>query len=497
MRIQELENRVSIERATIRFYEKEGLIHPARSENGYRDYSEDDVQELKKIKLLRELGITLEDIRALQSGAEDFDAVMERQANILRSRERQMSRAAAVCDSLKGRGMTYGSLNTAHCQSMLKAPALPGSSEPKGTPETVYSEPVNREMHPFRRYFARMLDHYLLDAVLTLLAVTVLGWRSGDTVLFTILGYLVWWIRIPVNAAFLHFFGTTPGKLVMGIRIEDISQGKMDFESAMRREFQVLGWGQGFGIPLVSLIMMGRCLYLSLKYGPDAISWDDEVNLTYPRWDWKRKLMIPCVVGIGILIEFAGIYMQIMPISSNKHPQISEFAGNFNMYDDLYNNDGCSELQANGEFASAGAIVTSTLPDGKRVTYPMRGEFTYETVDGCIASLSFEHMIYGRLWVTENEPKTPTGMTMDNECVVAMIAIGASQPGMSPKDINDFAAALNEKLLEDASQGVTWVYGDVTYFWRVSMAQVSEPESNGQIKSAYYQINAEMEITIN
>ena len=36
MKIQELERRTGLERASFRFYEKEGLLTPQRLENGYR-----------------------------------------------------------------------------------------------------------------------------------------------------------------------------------------------------------------------------------------------------------------------------------------------------------------------------------------------------------------------------------------------------------------------------------------------------------------------------
>ena len=49
MTIKELEKRTGLDRATIRFYEKEGLIAPKRLANGYRDYSEEDVLALEKI----------------------------------------------------------------------------------------------------------------------------------------------------------------------------------------------------------------------------------------------------------------------------------------------------------------------------------------------------------------------------------------------------------------------------------------------------------------
>ncbi|MDE6111688.1 MAG: MerR family transcriptional regulator, partial [Eubacterium sp.] len=65
MKIQELENELNISRANIRFYEKEGLLNPKRKENGYRDYSDEDIAVLKKIIVYRKLGISVTDIKKI------------------------------------------------------------------------------------------------------------------------------------------------------------------------------------------------------------------------------------------------------------------------------------------------------------------------------------------------------------------------------------------------------------------------------------------------
>ena len=68
MKINEVEQLVGVTKRNIRFYEKEGLLSPGRTDNGYRDYSEADVEALRKIKLLRKLDVPLEEIRRMQQG---------------------------------------------------------------------------------------------------------------------------------------------------------------------------------------------------------------------------------------------------------------------------------------------------------------------------------------------------------------------------------------------------------------------------------------------
>ena len=68
MTIKEVEEMLGIPRATIRFYEKERLIDPKREENGYREYSEQDVATLKKVVLFRKLGLAVSDIEEILDG---------------------------------------------------------------------------------------------------------------------------------------------------------------------------------------------------------------------------------------------------------------------------------------------------------------------------------------------------------------------------------------------------------------------------------------------
>ena len=72
MKTNELEKEIGLSKYTIRYYEKEGLIQPKREENGYRDYDDETVQKLKIIKFLRNLQISVDDIKAILEGELDF-----------------------------------------------------------------------------------------------------------------------------------------------------------------------------------------------------------------------------------------------------------------------------------------------------------------------------------------------------------------------------------------------------------------------------------------
>lgn len=77
MKIKELEQLLSVSRSNIRFYEKQGLFCPERKDNNYREYSEADVEALKKIIVLRKMGFTVEEIQLIQKGELPFAQAMD------------------------------------------------------------------------------------------------------------------------------------------------------------------------------------------------------------------------------------------------------------------------------------------------------------------------------------------------------------------------------------------------------------------------------------
>lgn len=87
----EVQDKTNLSRKAIEYYEERGLIHPIKLENGYRDYSDGDVEVLKKISLLRNLGLSISEIALY------LDSKEEVLASILRRKEHELD----ICEKRK------------------------------------------------------------------------------------------------------------------------------------------------------------------------------------------------------------------------------------------------------------------------------------------------------------------------------------------------------------------------------------------------------------
>ena len=111
MKINQVEQAVGISKKNIRFYEQEGLLSPSRSANGYRDYTEEDVPVLQRIKLLRKLDIPIEEIRRLQTGSLTLEDCLRRHLIVLERRSRNLEATNAFCHRLLAEDARLGTLN--------------------------------------------------------------------------------------------------------------------------------------------------------------------------------------------------------------------------------------------------------------------------------------------------------------------------------------------------------------------------------------------------
>ncbi|GFH40208.1 MerR family transcriptional regulator [Lactococcus insecticola] len=71
MKIQEVSKLTGFSAYTLRYYEKEGLVHVLRDENGVRQYEMSDINILHAIACYRRAGVSLSQIKALFNSTDD------------------------------------------------------------------------------------------------------------------------------------------------------------------------------------------------------------------------------------------------------------------------------------------------------------------------------------------------------------------------------------------------------------------------------------------
>lgn len=112
MKINEVEQKVGITKKNIRFYEQEGLLKPDRNaQNGYREYSEEDLLLLQKIKLLRKLSIPIEEIRKIKTGVLTMEDALRRHHIFLEREEKNIEEMLLFCQMLMERKEHFLSMN--------------------------------------------------------------------------------------------------------------------------------------------------------------------------------------------------------------------------------------------------------------------------------------------------------------------------------------------------------------------------------------------------
>lgn len=211
MKINEVEAQVGITKKNIRFYEEQGLLSPRRnSENGYRDYGQAEVAVLRQIKLMRKLGVPLEEIRRMQAGGTVADG-MRRHLVTLERERKSLEQSIALCQSLKDREERLDALDAAELLEEMEKLEQTG---------TTFRDKQKNDLKPVR----------YAGAVVMALLTTVL--------MAAIIALMVWGFTVdPADApplALVAVLVAIPAVVILGVllalfqRIKEIQKGEED-----------------------------------------------------------------------------------------------------------------------------------------------------------------------------------------------------------------------------------------------------------------------------
>lgn len=211
MKINEVEARAGITKKNIRFYEEQGLLSPRRNaENGYREYGEEEVEILRRIRILRKLGVPIEEIRQMLRGTHTLGDGMRRHLITLEREQRNLTQSIALCQELQFVEAPVMSLD---------ADALQARMEELEQGGTVFKDNLKKDVRT--QLTMPILVTILMTALMTGLSGLVI-WayltEPNDAPPFGfILGFIILFLGIAVGTVIALFQ-----------RIQEIQKGEMD-----------------------------------------------------------------------------------------------------------------------------------------------------------------------------------------------------------------------------------------------------------------------------
>lgn len=78
MLINEIAKKCNITKKAVQYYVEQGLVVPKVLENGYKDFSEQDVELLKQIVLYRKLGLSISEIKRVLENPKEITYILHR-----------------------------------------------------------------------------------------------------------------------------------------------------------------------------------------------------------------------------------------------------------------------------------------------------------------------------------------------------------------------------------------------------------------------------------
>ncbi len=393
MTVKEVEALAGMPRANIRFYEAEGLLTPARNANGYRDYSQEDVAVLQRIRLLRLLGLPIEDSKGLQSGALALSDALAHRLAALEQAEAQATQAQTVCRAMQSDRASYATLDAGRDLLQLERQqmpaAVPAQPAPPPLPAPPEEDTVPRVTAPWRRYFARAFDmsiYTTLWCCFLALACGINLTRWNGAVIDTVIGAA---LMLALEPLMLHFFGATPGKWLLGLGVTDEEGRKLSYAAALARTWTVLWRGYGLYIPIYSWYRLWQS-YRDCQDG-GTLAWEYDSQLTLRESRTPLRVM-GLLAGFGVLVGAMVLswHLAAMPRYTGDLT-VAQFAANFNQMADYYGYEALDELDENGRWVerSENIIILEGLLESPQP------EFVYTVEDGVLTGVSFAYTVEG------------------------------------------------------------------------------------------------------
>lgn len=112
MLINEVQYKVGLTKKSIRYYEAEGLLKPKRNSiNDYREYDEEDLKNLKLIKFLRNLNVSVQDIKKLKNKELSLKECMKDRIKTIETAEKEFGKIKNMCNEIYEQNLEFENID--------------------------------------------------------------------------------------------------------------------------------------------------------------------------------------------------------------------------------------------------------------------------------------------------------------------------------------------------------------------------------------------------
>lgn len=182
---------------------------------------------------------------------------------------------AERCDC--GYDFLEGVVRESYLQDHLARKAGRAPMVPSAESAARVQKEVQSEVRPWARYWARTFDYALFSIPAGLLLVTTAPRTFAHAGGEQLLGLLILFLWVFVEAFLLAVFDTTPGKWLLNTRISHSDGRPMSYSDALGRSLKVWWRGMGAGFPIASVVTMIVGHNRLKRNG--ITSWDSEGDL--------------------------------------------------------------------------------------------------------------------------------------------------------------------------------------------------------------------------
>lgn len=164
---------------------------------------------------------------------------------------------------------------------------------------------------PWRRFFARSVDMWVIVVPMSIAAVYVGSTASAQfsswiqqPVSQVLFGWLLTPLILLIEALIYALFGTTPGKTLLGVVIGTTNRQPLSAKQYLQRLIGVYWYGYATGIPIISLFTLAR-QRSHLKSGRQATYDEGKYQAKAHKLSVARALLASAIVIIMFLVNVA------------------------------------------------------------------------------------------------------------------------------------------------------------------------------------------------